>query len=146
MTNISAEVLLVEDNPNDAELTLFALAKENLAEKVFVVKDGEEAMNFIFAKGQYESMKKAPQLKLILLDLKLPKLNGFEVLQAIRENEKLNTTPVVILSSSAVDNDIKKAYTIGANSYLVKPINFREHASTITEAVKYWLKFNKTLA
>lgn len=144
MESTTTEVLLVEDNPHDAELTMIALRKRGVDEHVFLVRDGAEALDYLFARGRYESRTVTP-LKLVLLDLKLPKLNGFEVLEAVRNHPEFITMPVVIHSSSAVEADIKRAYELGANSYIVKPINFHEHSIALSEAVYYWKTHNKTL-
>lgn len=145
MNDISAEVLLVEDNPHDAQLFLLALKKKDLDSKIFVVRDGAEAVDFIFAKGKYEHRTLSSALKVIFLDLKLPKLNGFEVLERIKAEKSLAGIPVVVHSSSAVEADISRAYDLGANSYVVKPIDFKEHAKSMTNAVEYWININKTL-
>ncbi|MGK0278498.1 MAG: two-component system response regulator [Litorivivens sp.] len=145
MNELTADFLIVEDNPHDAELTLLVLRKQGLAEKTFVVRDGEEACEFLFGSGRYEMRKQASQLKFILLDLKLPKLNGFEVLERIRAKAEFDVVPVIVYSSSAVPNDIAKAYKLGANSYLVKPIGYKEHTKSITDTVDYWLNINITL-
>lgn len=145
MNDLTAEVLLVEDNPHDAQLFLLALKKKGLDSKVFVVRDGAEAVEFIFAKGKYEHRNGSGGLQVIFLDLKLPKLNGFEVLERIRADRSLAGLPVVVHSSSAVEGDISKAYDLGANSYVVKPIDFKEHAKSMTDAVEYWININRTL-
>ena len=119
MNDLTAEVLLVEDNPHDAQLFLLALKKKSLDSKVFVVKDGAEAIEFIFNRGKYGHREGIGTLRLIFLDLKLPKLNGFEVLERIRADRSLSGLPVVVHSSSAVESDISKAYDLGANSYVV---------------------------
>jgi two-component system response regulator len=138
------EVLLVEDNINDAELAIRELKKHNLSNNLFHVKDGEEALEFILATGRYENrrdVQKPP--KLILLDIQMPKVNGIEVLQQIKSNEKTKTIPVVILTSSKEDPDIKKCYTLGANSYIVKPVNFIGFAEAIKNLGFYWLLLNQ---
>jgi two-component system response regulator len=134
------EILLVEDNPHDAELTLRALKKHNLANKVHVVKDGEEALNFIFASGAFAG----ENLKVILLDLKLPKVSGLEVLQKIKEDEKARTIPVVCLTSSSEDQDVEACYKLGANSFVVKPVEFDAFAKTVADLGFYWLLVNKS--
>jgi CheY-like chemotaxis protein len=133
------EILLVEDNPNDAELTLRALKKHNLANKVHVVKDGEEALNFIFASGAFAG----EGLKVILLDLKLPKVSGLEVLQKIKADEKAKTIPVVCLTSSSEDQDVEACYKMGANSFVVKPVEFDAFAKTVADLGFYWMLVNK---
>lgn len=145
MNDLTAEVLLVEDNPHDAQLFLLALKKKNLDSKVFVVRDGAEAVEFIFSQGKYDHRNGIGALRVIFLDLKLPKLNGFEVLERIRADKSLTGLPVVVHSSSAVEGDITRAYELGANSYVVKPIDFTEHARSMTNAVEYWIDINQTL-
>ena len=140
----SSEILLVEDNPQDAELTLLALRKESLGDHITVVKNGVEAIEYLTGNPD-EKASRLSRLKLVLLDLKLPKLNGFEVLEKVKKNKALCTVPVIILTSSAVDSDIQKAYELGANSYIVKPIEFNAHRKAVTEAAHYWLKVNNTL-
>ena len=118
------DILLVEDNPRDAELTLRALKKRNLANRVFVVEDGAEALDFIFCRGQYAQREAGHSPKVILLDLKLPKMNGLEVLRATRADERTRRIPVVVVTSSGEDPDIQTAYGLGANSHVVKPVEF----------------------
>lgn len=145
MADSNIEVLIVEDNPHDAELTLHALKRENLDGGVMVVRDGAEALEFLFSDGDTQKSERSKNLKLMLLDLKLPKLNGFEVLESIRECDDFVALPIVILSSSAVESDIQQAYKAGANSYIVKPIDFAEHSRALVDAVKYWLNINLTV-
>src|SRR5215831_12591112 len=121
MTEQSVELLLVEDNPNDVELTLHALRKHRLANNISVARDGAEALDFLLRTGDYAGRPAGPQPKIILLDLKLPKLSGLEVLRRIREEPSTRTIPVVILTSSNEDRDIAEAYRLGVNSYIVKP-------------------------
>ena len=140
----SIEVLLVEDNINDAELAIRELKKHNLSNNLFHVKDGEEALEFIMATGRYEGQRDIQSTpKLILLDIQMPKVNGIEVLQQIKANDKLKTVPVVILTSSKEDPDIKKCYALGANSYIVKPVNFMGFAEAIKNLGFYWLLLNQ---
>ncbi len=136
------EILLVEDNPHDAELTLRALKKHHLANKVHVVKDGEEALNFIFASGPFAG-ESHNNLKVILLDLKLPKVSGLEVLEKIKEDDKTKTIPVVCLTSSSEDQDVEACYRLGANSFVVKPVEFDTFAKTVVDLGFYWLLVNK---
>lgn len=140
----SSEILLVEDNPQDAELTLLALRKESLGDHITVVKNGVEAIEFLTS-DQSDRASRLSRLKLVLLDLKLPKVNGFEVLEKVKSDLSLSSIPVVVLTSSAVDSDIEKAYRLGANSYIVKPIEFTAHRRAVIEAAHYWLKVNNTL-
>jgi two-component system response regulator len=140
----SIELLLVEDNINDAELTIRELKKHNLANNLFHVKDGEEALDFVFAMGKYaESRNVSHSPKVILLDIQMPKVNGMEVLQRIKSDERTKSTPVVILTSSKEDPDIKKCYELGANSYIVKPVNFEGFADAIKNLGFFWLLLNQ---
>lgn len=134
----------MEDNPQDAELTLLALRKESLGDHITVVKNGVEAIDFLTNETN-DKASRLSRLKLVLLDLKLPKVNGFEVLEKVKSDPSLSSIPVVILTSSAVDSDIEKAYRLGANSYIVKPIEFTAHRRAVIEAARYWLKVNNTL-
>jgi len=137
-------ILLVEDNPPDVELTLRALKKHNLANKVHVARDGAEALDFIFATGLSTDRPK-DSLKVILLDLKLPKVSGLEVLQKIKSDERTRQIPVVVLTSSHEDRDIKECYKLGVNSYVVKPVEFDKFAQTVAELGFYWLLVNKPM-
>ena len=136
------DILLVEDNPNDAELTLMALKKHNLANKVHVAKDGQEALDFFFGAGPL-SENKCNRLKVILLDLKLPKVSGLEVLKKLKSDERCKTVPVVVLTSSQEDQDIQECYKLGVNSYVVKPVEFDAFAKTVADLGLYWLLVNK---
>ncbi len=138
------EILLVEDNPHDVELTLRAFKKKNLANKVHVVTDGVQALDFIFCRGAYSDRDiKAPP-KLILLDLKLPRVDGKEVLKQIKSNEETKVIPVVIMTASQEEKDMAASYHLGANSYIVKPIDFSKFIDTVSELGLYWLVINKT--
>lgn len=140
----SVELLLVEDNINDAELAIRELKKHNLANNLYHVKDGEEALEFIFATGRYAETRNVNHTpKLILLDIHMPKVNGIEVLEQIKSAEETKATPVVILTSSKEDPDIKKCYNLGANSYIVKPLNFEGFAEAIKNLGFYWLLLNQ---
>ncbi len=136
------EILLVEDDPRDAELTLRALKKNNLANLVHVVGDGAEALDFIYATGAYAA-RQLNHLKVILLDLKLPKVSGLEVLQKLKSDERTKAIPVVVLTSSHEDKDIKECYKLGVNSYVVKPVEFDDFARTVVQMGLYWLIVNK---
>lgn len=139
-----AEILLVEDNVNDREFTLRALAKNNFSKNVYVVKDGEEAIEFVFGTGRYAD--RGPLLlKVIFLDLKLPKLNGLEVLKKIKSDNRYKTIPVVMVTSSREDSDIQESYTLGANSYIVKPIEFDDFVAALSHVCFYWMVLNKPL-
>jgi len=137
------EILLVEDNPNDAELAVRALKKNKLASNVFVVQDGEEALDFIFARGKFEGREIKARPKLILLDLNLPKVNGLEVLKAIKNNDFTKMIPVVVLTSSKEENDIVQSYSLGVNSYIVKPVDFDKFVIAVKELGLYWLLLNE---
>jgi len=137
------EILLVEDNPSDVEMTLRALKKHNLANKVHVVKDGAEALDYIFATGIFAERNIDDHPKVILLDLKLPKVDGMEVLRRIRADERTKCIPVVVLTSSQEERDIVESYKLGVNSYIVKPVDFDKFLSTVQELGLYWLLLNK---
>lgn len=140
----SVELLLVEDNINDAELAIRELKKNNLTNNLYHVKDGEEALEFIFATGRYADIRNANHTpKLILLDIHMPKVNGIEVLEKIKSDEQTKATPVVILTSSKEDPDIKKCYNLGANSYIVKPLSFEGFTEAIKNLGFYWLLLNQ---
>jgi two-component system response regulator len=144
MDHNSIEVLLVEDNLDDAELTTRELIKNNLANNLFHLKDGAEALDFIFAKGKYAGIRdiRYPP-KIILLDIQMPKINGIEVLREIKSNELTKATPVIMLTSSKEDPDIQKCYKLGANSYIVKPVNFEGFTQAIKNLGFYWLLLNQ---
>ncbi|MFZ4520347.1 MAG: response regulator [Bacteroidales bacterium] len=136
------EILLVEDNPSDAELTIRALKKSNLANHIFVAENGEEALDFIFGRGKFSERDKSKTLKVIFLDLKLPKVSGLEVLKELKSNESTKMLPVVIITSSKEDPDIQEAYSLGANSYVVKPVDFDSFIHAISATGLYWLQIN----
>lgn len=137
------EILLVEDNINDAELTIRALRKHNLANDLFHVKDGEEALEFIFAKGRYKGRNSKNLPKVILLDLKLPKVDGLEVLKALKKHKETSIIPIVILTSSKEEQDLANSYELGVNSYIQKPVDFDNFVSAVSEIGLYWLLLNK---
>ena len=141
--NGQVEILLVEDNPNDAELALRALKKNNLANNVAVVTDGEEALDFVFARGAYSHRKIENGPKVILLDLKLPKVDGLEVLRAIKSDPVTRIIPVVVLTSSKEERDIVESYKLGANSYIVKPVEFDKFVAAVKDLGLYWLLLNQ---
>ncbi len=136
------EILLVEDNPNDVELALRALKKNNLANRVLTVKDGAEALDYIFGRGTHRERNVENVPRVILLDLKLPKVDGIEVLRAIRSDERTKYIPVVILTSSSEERDIVETYKLGVNSYIVKPVNFEKFIDVVRELGYYWLLLN----
>ena len=140
----SIDILLVEDNMEDAELTIIELKKHNMANNLHHVIDGEQALEFIFSTGEFSGSQDAiKSMKLILLDIKMPKLNGIEVLKKLRDEESTKLIPVVILTSSREDPDIKTCYELGANSYIVKPVNFERFAEAIKGLGFYWLLLNQ---
>lgn len=143
MRNEDIEVLLVEDNPDDAELAIRALKKQNLANNLIHLIDGAEALDFLFGKGKFSERNIDNIPKVILLDLKMPKVNGLEVLQKIKTDPHTKRIPVVVLTSSAEDPDIKKSYDLGANSYIVKPVEFNNFAKTIADLGLYWMIINR---
>jgi two-component system response regulator len=143
MTINEVEILLVEDNPNDVELTLRALKKRNLANKVHVVKDGAEALEFIFSTGAYAERDINHMPKVILLDLKLPKVDGLEVLRIVKSDERTKVIPVVVLTSSKEESDLVESYRLGANSYITKPVDFDKFAQIVSEMGLYWLLVNQ---
>ncbi len=138
------EILLVEDNINDAELTIRSLKKINLANNLFHVKDGEEALDFVFARGDYTSRQTNKKPKVILLDIKMPKVDGIEVLRQIKSNELTKVIPVVIMTSSKEEQDIVTSYNLGVNGYVVKPVNFDAFAKAICDLGLYWLIVNQS--
>lgn len=140
------EILLVEDNASDAELTIRALRKNNLANKLVWVKDGAEALDFIFAAGAYAGRELKNGPRVILLDLRLPKIDGLEVLRRIKGSDLSKTIPVVALTSSKEDLDVKECYKLGVNSYIGKPVEFNEFAEVVRELGFYWLLVNRTLS
>lgn len=137
------EILLVEDSMEDAELVIRELRKNQVSSNLLHVKDGEEALDFIFATGKFEGLRNIQYLpKLILLDIQMPKVNGIEVLEKLKADERTRTIPVVILTSSNQSPDIKKCYKLGVNSYIVKPVDFENYSKTIRELGLYWLLLN----
>ena len=142
--NNSIDLLLVEDNINDAEMTIRQLKKNNMANNLIHVKDGEEALAFIFGTGKFEGQISPPNHpKLILLDIQMPKVNGIEVLQKLKSDPSTRSIPVVILTSSKEDPDIQQCYALGVNSYIIKPVNFDRFCEAIRSLGLYWLLFNQ---
>lgn len=137
------EILLVEDNPTDAELAIRALKKSNLANSLVWVKDGAEALDFIFATGEYSGRSVTCPPKVILLDLRLPKVDGMEVLRRVKADERTRAIPVVVLTSSKEDRDIAESYQLGVNSFISKPVEFDAFAKTVSELGMYWLLVNR---
>ena len=136
------EILLVEDNPRDAELTIRALKRKNLANHLYHVEDGVEALDFLFGRGKYSGRNLDEPPKVVLLDLKLPRVDGLEVLSAMKSDDRTRTIPVVIVTSSAEDPDMKKAYQLGANSYVIKPVQFDSFIEAMVKVGIYWLMVN----
>lgn len=143
MVKESVEILLVEDNPDDVELALHALKKHNLSNQVHVVRDGAEAIDFIFGSVTGAGMPLQSRPRLILLDLKLPKLDGLEVLERLKSDPRSKKIPVVILTSSNQEPDLKRAYDLGANSYIVKPVDFEQFVDAVQQLGFYWLLLNQ---
>jgi two-component system, response regulator len=139
------EVLLVEDNVHDAEMTIRSLKKVNLANNLVHVKDGEEALDFIFARGRFAERDMANAPKVILLDIKMPKVDGIEVLRRIKSDEATRAIPVVIMTSSKEEQDIISSYELGVNSYVVKPVDFEGFAKAVSQLGMYWLLTNQSL-
>ncbi len=139
----AVEILLVEDNPHDEEMTIRALRKHKLTNKVHVVRDGEQALEFIFSTGAYADRSTMSSPKLILLDLKLPKVDGQEVLRRIKSDERTRSIPVVVLTSSREDQDIVESYKLGVNSYIVKPVDFDKFIDAVGKLGLYWLLLNE---
>ncbi len=139
----SVEILLVEDSAHDAELTLRSLKRHRLANRIFHVSDGEEALDWVFARGVYHGRQVEDCPKVILLDLKLPKVDGLEVLAAVKADERTKVIPVVVLTSSKEEQDVVKSYRLGANSYIVKPVDFERFSEAIKDIGLYWLLLNQ---
>ena len=143
MNDRPIEILLVEDNPNDVELALHALKKNNIANRIEVVRDGAEALDFIFCTGAYASRNIDHAPKVILLDLKLPKVDGLEVLRQIKSDPRTRAIPVVVLTSSREERDIVESYNLGVNSYIVKPVDFEQFTEAVRQLGLYWLLLNQ---
>ena len=139
----AVDILMVEDNPQDIELMTHALKKRNLADRLFVVENGVDALDFLFGRGKYANRDIHSRPRVILLDIKLPKINGLEVLRVLKEDERTNMIPVVMVTSSNEDPDVKAAYQLGANSYVVKPVNFDEFLNAMSGLATYWLLLNR---
>lgn len=143
MENEVVEILLVEDNPSDAEMTIRALRKNHIANHIMHLDDGAEALDYIFCTGDF-TKRSHINPKVILLDLKMPKVGGMEVLKKIKADDQTNTIPVVVLTSSAEDPDIQKCYKLGANSYIVKPVGFDNFMKAISNLGLYWILLNQS--
>ncbi|HEY4485852.1 MAG TPA: response regulator [Nitrospiria bacterium] len=136
-------ILLVEDNPNDEALTLRALKKNNIANEIVVARDGAEALDFLFGQGAHAGRSDGRIISVVLLDLKLPKLDGLEVLKKLRENPKTKLLPVVVLTSSKEEQDMIQSYSLGANSYIRKPVDFAQFIESVKQLGLYWLVLNE---
>ena len=143
MEQYQVEILLIEDNPHEAELTILSLKKHHLSNKLFHIDDGAEELDFLFSRGKYADNKQMPHPKLILLDLKLPKVDGLEILRQVKTDERTRIIPVVVLTSSKEEKDIIESYKLGVNSYIVKPVNFDTFAKAIAELGFYWMLLNQ---
>lgn len=145
MTN-AMEILLIEDNPEDVEITLRAFQKHHIANKVHVVRDGEEALECLFSTGRYAENSPCQSTKLILLDLKLPKIDGLEILQKCKSDPRTKHIPVVVLTSSREEQDLARSYDFGVNSYVVKPVDFPQFSDAVRQLGMYWMLLNQTPA
>ena len=141
----AVEILIVEDNPRDAELTMRALRKHNLANNVIIAEDGAEALDFFFCRGKFKTRSIANPPKVVLLDLKLPKVSGLEVLKAVKGDKRTTHIPIVVVTSSREEPDMKEAYELGVNSYVVKPVDFDKFVSAMSSLGLYWLLVNQPL-
>ncbi|MFO7977770.1 MAG: response regulator [Bacteroidales bacterium] len=137
------DILLVEDNPADAELVIRALKNHNIHQRMHHVKDGEQALDFLFCRGKYSQRQEKSPVKVIFLDLKIPKVSGLEVLKEIKDNAQTRRIPVVVITSSAQDPDAQKAYELGANGYVVKPVGFEDFINAISSTGLFWLRVNE---
>jgi two-component system response regulator len=137
------EILLVEDSAADAEMTIRALKKANIANKLVHLKDGAEALDFIFCRGDFSERDPANKPKVILLDIKMPRVDGIEVLRQLKSNENTRRIPVVIMTSSNEDSDVVASYDLGVNSYVVKPVDFESFAKAVNDLGLYWILINR---
>ena len=137
------DILLAEDSPNDAEMTQRALRRHNLGNRLFWVKDGAEALDFLFCRGAYAERDVALPPKLVLLDLKMPKVDGIEVLRQLKADASMRTIPVVVMTSSNEERDVVESYRLGANSYIVKPVDFAEFLEVVAKIGLYWVLTNR---
>ena len=141
---MDVEILLVEDDPNDLDLTLRALRKKNVAQRIEIARDGVEALDFIFCQGEHQQRSIEQQPKLIMLDLKLPRVDGLQVLKKIKEDSRTQSIPVVVLTSSAEERDTRNTYELGVNSFVTKPVDFQAFTETISQLAGYWLQVNQS--
>jgi two-component system response regulator len=146
VSETAIEVLLVEDNPNDVEMILHAFDQDHLSNRIHVVRDGAEALDFVFATGAYAGRRLDAGPRVILLDLKLPKVDGIEVLRRLKDDPRTRTIPVVVLTSSREERDLVETYKLGANSYIVKPLDFAKFVEAVRQAGLYWLLLNRPAA
>jgi len=137
------DILLVDDNPDDVDLAIYALQRHKLANHIHIARDGAEALDFLFCRGEYIKRDHDQTPKLILLDLKMPRMNGLEVLEAVRDNPRTAGIPVVILTTSKEDRDLIESYRLGVNSYIVKPIDFEQFSEIVRQLGFYWLLLNE---
>jgi CheY-like chemotaxis protein len=138
------EILLVEDSPHDLEFTLRALKRHDLAQHVVVARDGAEALDIMFASGQHADRADRPRPRLVLLDLKLPKVDGIEVLRRFKDDQRSRRIPVVVMTSSAEEQDMLRSYDLGVNSYIVKPVEFDNFAQAVSDVGLYWFLLNRS--
>jgi two-component system response regulator len=143
MNSNGTDILLVEDSADDAELAIHALRRENLANNIFIAKDGEEALDFLFCRGPFAGRFFDHPPKLVLLDLKLPKVDGIEILRQLKGDARTKTIPVVILTSSKEERDLIRSYDLGANSYIQKPVDFEQFRQTVKTVGLYWMVINQ---
>ncbi len=143
MTEKTPDILLVEDDPNDAEIAIRALQSRNLGNSLLWVEDGAEALDFLFGRGQYAGRETHQQPRIVMLDMKLPKVDGIEVLQALRADSRTRHVPVVMLTSSTQDEDIVRSYELGANSFVSKPVGFEQFSAVIADLGMYWVFINR---
>ncbi len=144
MSDQPVEILLVEDNPDDVELTLHALQENNLANRMQIARDGAEALEFLFGTGRYADRRPEDTPKLVLLDLKMPKVDGLEVLRQVKSDPRTRTIPVVVLTSSEEERDIVESYQLGVNSYVTKPVDFEQFTEAVRQLGLYWMLFNRS--
>jgi DNA-binding response OmpR family regulator len=143
--NINHDVLLVEDSQNDIDLALYALREDSLANNVFVVRDGKEALDYLFCRGAFAERSPDHPPRLVLLDLKLPKVDGLQVLKQLKSDQRTRTIPIVIMTSSGEERDLVEGYDLGANSYIQKPVDFDQFRATVKSLGLYWLVVNRSL-
>jgi CheY-like chemotaxis protein len=137
------KVLLVEDDPNDEELALIAFKKLGFHDQIKVIREGSEALDYVLHQGDYEEKKSGASLRMILLDLKLPKMDGLEVVKQIKKHKGTSTIPIIVLSSSSHESDVRQSYKLGVNSYVVKPVDFDRYVETVQQLGAYWLLVNE---